>query len=346
METYCDGETISNNLAVHHVISRPSSSIRADDDGQGRKKRFAVCVKGLDFIQQRDSSSAATKLVEWIELLDLMGVDKIFMYNFAVHADMRAVLSHYERLGKVDVKSISLPGHQPNVAELRSLYLWLPENKYLMGLQETVFFNDCFYRVNLDAYDYVAFLDTDEVIVPKSDSDWDSMLRRIDDQQRRRREQYLNDEMKPLYYGFVNVYFWSDDTPRRADHQLAMLGRRLRVKDCFDPQVDVSFQIKSIVDVQRVFTAWTHFPLKCLPPAAADRKSLRLQECEPYTYVDAEIAERFHFRDDSNAALNRSCSHLDGGDFQLVEDGTLRRYEKQLMARVASALRLISDIRQ
>lgn len=46
----------------------------------GKKKGFAVCVKGLDFLHE----DLSVRLVEWIELLTLLGNDKVFFYKLQV----------------------------------------------------------------------------------------------------------------------------------------------------------------------------------------------------------------------------------------------------------------------
>ena len=38
-----------------------------------KKKKFAVCVKGLDF----PSEDISVRLVEWIEMLNILGADKV-----------------------------------------------------------------------------------------------------------------------------------------------------------------------------------------------------------------------------------------------------------------------------
>ena len=37
------------------------------------KKKFAVCVKGLDYPHQ----DISVRLVEWIEMLNILGADKV-----------------------------------------------------------------------------------------------------------------------------------------------------------------------------------------------------------------------------------------------------------------------------
>lgn len=72
-----------NNLAI--IYDRPK-----------HKKNFAVCVKGLDFMDD----DLSLRLIEWIELLLIFGVDKIYFYKLEVHPNVEAVLEYYEKIGK------------------------------------------------------------------------------------------------------------------------------------------------------------------------------------------------------------------------------------------------------
>ena len=60
-ENKCDQAT--NNLRVTYDPPK---------DGE-EKRKFAVCVKGLDF-PDRDISG---RLMEWIEMLNILGADKV-----------------------------------------------------------------------------------------------------------------------------------------------------------------------------------------------------------------------------------------------------------------------------
>ena len=88
---------VTNNLRVIHNL--PAGDLKAD---------FAVCLKGMMF--RKDDSY---RLVEWLELLFLLGADKIFIYDIGIHPNMTKVLRHYESRGKVDVRKYFLPGEQP-----------------------------------------------------------------------------------------------------------------------------------------------------------------------------------------------------------------------------------------
>ena len=72
VEEPCNAAT--NNLRV--IFSKPA-----------KKKPFGVCVKALDFIEEDISA----RLVEWIELLGILGADKIFIYEYALHPNATKV---------------------------------------------------------------------------------------------------------------------------------------------------------------------------------------------------------------------------------------------------------------
>ena len=75
VENKCDNAT--NNLRVIYNKPPPGEN----------KKKFAVCVKGLDF----PDDDLSIRLTEWIELLTTLGADKIFLYNLEVHPNITKV---------------------------------------------------------------------------------------------------------------------------------------------------------------------------------------------------------------------------------------------------------------
>ena len=89
VENKCDKAT--NNLRV--TYNKP-------EEGEGKKK-FAVCVKGLDFPED----DLSIKLTEWIEVLGSLGADKIFLYNLEVHPNItkvRLLLVHNNHLNIIE----------------------------------------------------------------------------------------------------------------------------------------------------------------------------------------------------------------------------------------------------
>ena len=127
---------------------------------QQPKKKFAVCVKGLNFPGQDISE----RLVEWVELLLVLGADMIFFYKFDVHSNVEKVsrllfvsslthlfhvLNFYSSKNLVSLTPISLPGSYPNTPMLREKFL--SENILAKRQNELIPYNDCLYR-NLYRY--------------------------------------------------------------------------------------------------------------------------------------------------------------------------------------------------
>ena len=103
------------------------------------KKKFAVCVKGLDM-----PDDLSVRLAEWIELVIAMGADKIFLYSYEVHPKVARLVEEYAKEGKIDLRIISLPGPQPNLPGLQHLYIqrWLQRKRF----NELIPYNDCLNR--------------------------------------------------------------------------------------------------------------------------------------------------------------------------------------------------------
>ncbi len=144
----------------------------------GEKKSFAVCTRGLLFTE----SSYVVRLIEWIELLSILGVDKISLYYYYLADEVLETLRHYDAKGVVELIPWSMSGHHPRSDINSSLpshvnsttcRLKLPRFSAMqtltwqnqLGLQmrhDRITYNDCFYR-NIHMYKYVAVLDVDEV---------------------------------------------------------------------------------------------------------------------------------------------------------------------------------------
>ena len=56
-----------------------------------KKKQFGVCVKGMSF----PTDDLTLKIMEWIEVLKSLGVDTIFLYELAIHPNVKKLLNHY-----------------------------------------------------------------------------------------------------------------------------------------------------------------------------------------------------------------------------------------------------------
>ncbi|CAB3387603.1 Hypothetical predicted protein [Cloeon dipterum] len=153
----CDNAT--NNLKViYNQLPR-----------EEKKKGFAVCAKTL-FFENRD---LPTRLVQWIEMLRILGASNISFYTFQVGEVVKRVLNYYQGTGFAISFPITMPGSIVNVPELLKIYLRKHQRE--REAQQLIHYNDCLYR-NMDLYDYIVPLDVEELIVPVSTNSWHELF--------------------------------------------------------------------------------------------------------------------------------------------------------------------------
>lgn len=182
---------------VESKCDRVSNNLRVMNERPPVKKKFAVCVKGLDFLQE----DLSVRLVEWLELLKILGASKVFLYELEVHPNISKVLQYYKSIGLVQLTPITLPGDQPNLPGFRHLYL---KNKLTNKRQnEIIPYNDCLYR-NLYSYEYLALLDIDEIIMPIQHQDWYGLMEQV------QKESLAEKNYTRASYNVRNVYFLDD----------------------------------------------------------------------------------------------------------------------------------------
>ena len=153
------------------------------------KKDFAVCVKGY-FYQK----SHSIKLIEWIELLSILGAKKIFLYALDGNTDVWKVFDFYTKKGILDVRKCTIPG---DVNFRNSSYLKMHLHHY--RYDAPTFLNDCLYR-NIHKYKFIANTDIDEVIVPREfGHTWSDMMTSIS-----------NMHKNATSYFFPTAYFFDE----------------------------------------------------------------------------------------------------------------------------------------
>ena len=116
------------------------------------------------------------RLLEWVRLLHILGAEKVYMYELKVHPNVAQLFDYLESQNLIEVVPLTLPGFQPNLHLLRSLYL-----QRMMGvkrLNEIIPYNDCLYR-NLYRYNFIVLLDIDEVLMPTSSYSWAGLMQQI-----------------------------------------------------------------------------------------------------------------------------------------------------------------------
>lgn len=294
----------------------PSNNVRVIYNVPEKKENFAVCVKGLDFLKD----DLSVRLIEWIELLNMLGAKKIFFYELEVHPNISKVLKHYVQTGVVDNTPITLPGDMPNLPALRHHFLKLKMNHKRQN--ELIPYNDCLYR-NLYSYDYIALLDVDEVIMPINHKGWGDLMESVLPLALKERN-YTR-----ASYNFRNVYFMDDMlTGEEMKHEvhedgippyMHMLQHVYRAKNFTKPGA----YVKCFHDTQRVVSLHNHFPLNCFG------------SCTTFS-VPPEMAQLQHYRKDCVGPLKKSCE----SEFKsnTVKDTTIWKYKDELITRVTDVL--------
>lgn len=226
-----------NLLKVHN--NRPPSGV---------KQKFGVCMKQLNFLHQ----DMSLILVEWLEVLFSMGVEKVHIYNMTAHPNMLKVLQYYEEQGKVELRPITLPGFQPNIINFYDSYF--KDNLQKQVLFETILFNDCFYR-NLYNFEWLAVIDIDELIMPVANyTSWNDIWQQVD----------RNPKIEG--YGFRNIYFFDNNTYFNVshDHQVAPFLPFSNLVHRAKNHNKLQDSTKSWFSTERVVTLHNHYAISCI----------------------------------------------------------------------------------
>merc|ERR1712241_89105 len=303
---------------VENVCDKATNNLRVIynklPEGQKAKKEFAVCAKGLDF----PTDDLSVRLIEWIELLHVLGADKIFLYNLEIHPNVTKVLNYYEDKGYVDLTPISLPGYQPNIQVLQHLYLKSKTNNKRQN--ELIPYNDCLYR-NMYRYEYIALLDIDEVIMPLKHTNWEDMMKEAVQSSLK-----VKNETRASW-NYRNVYFM-DEMLDAHEHQhfkdipeyLHMMQHVYRSANYTKP----GQYVKCFHNPEKALILHNHFPLGCLGGV-----------CTSYP-VDTGLAHLQHYRRDCVNTLKKSCAN----DFKSnsVKDTSIWKVKDIVISRTNEAL--------
>ncbi|XP_054709019.1 uncharacterized protein LOC129218721 [Uloborus diversus] len=300
---------------VSKLCEKPTNNLKVNHKVPQKREDFAVCVKGLDFLYE----DISVRLVEWIELLNILGAQKIFFHEIEVHPNISKVLSYYAKRGLVEVTPITLPGPQPNLPGFRHLYL---KSKVVHKRQnELIPYNDCFYK-NMYSYRYIALLDTDEVIMPLIHENWKDLM-----------EEVIPDSLTTknetkASYNFRNVYFLDDlQDGKEMTHQIHEEGipRYLHILQHVyrsENYTKPGSYVKCFHNADQVLSLHNHFPLNCLG------------RC--YTHaVNTSLAHLQHYRKDCVGPLKKSCNEFRN---HTVRDTSVWRFKDEVIRRTTEVL--------
>ena len=107
------------------------------------------------------------RLVEWLEMLKLLGVGRIVMHNHSMDQTMEDILTIYQTQGLVELRQVNQQGIFRLVSKDRHR-----DDIYALG---PIVLTDCMYR-NMFRFDWMAVLDLDEVILPRNHTSYRELL--------------------------------------------------------------------------------------------------------------------------------------------------------------------------
>jgi hypothetical protein len=134
----------------------------------GEKRKFGICTKQFTFKNREDT----IKFVEWVEIMRILGAEKIHTFVREFHPELSRITRYYEQEGFIE----AIPFKEPSGVSNARLHV--RDSLFL----ELSVVNDCFYRVK-NLYDFVAILDPDEIFLPlkESDRNWHDLLKNFED---------------------------------------------------------------------------------------------------------------------------------------------------------------------
>ena len=277
------------------------------------------------------------RVVEWMELHRMWGVEEVTIYNSSLHPATARVYCHYADKGFVDLRQApcAFPAH--------------PEDEESILLNMSPVLNDCMYR-NMYRYRRLVVTDIDEMIVPRIHANYTAMLEAIDAQyikyfvelfatrnrtnttrlsqvkQRDTNATILAQFPPLLSYIFNNVYFFTDlNATTRAPWYLATQQYRRHVKPS-----PTSYSMKSIHNPRFCVGLQNHFCWVSL--MVNDRKPLRV-------FSPLSIGMNYHYKKcHFDSYLNKPgyCKELIK---IFTVDLTMTRFRRELESRVLAVLK-------
>ena len=234
--------------------------------------------------------------IEFIELSRILGINKIIFYVFDIQSEIQKILQHYVSLQYIETVSWELPFH------------W----KSLWNYGQSLAINDCLYR-HMNEFDFLAFLDIDEVLVPRTnDKTWKDFLMSMSQTSQSDSSDYCG-------YTFRSTFFDPEFSRTVYSNEANAVVRVNRSKHFS------FFRNKVIVRPTRIFELGIHHVSRSWP----DKKN--------YTVVpvDPSLAAVYHYR---------TCISEFGINCRAVEEDLIvpLKYGRQLSRNVInSMLRII-----
>ena len=193
---------------------------------------FGVCVE----VMYGEIDFAAVS--EWIELNLMFGVSELHIYNGTMSTNMNKIFNVYRERGVLNLHQIPPPVPEYSIT---GTYLGSPAS-----------LNDCMLRYAY-RYKYIVVIDTDEIIVPRKQLNYSSMLKQIDEA--------MNLTKSSISYSFRNLYHFRDLEP---DMKQPTYLRSMRYLKHAKPSPFL-YGAKSFIDPRYCLSVFNHYCLVQFP---------------------------------------------------------------------------------
>lgn len=303
-----EGKVPTSVSLVENPDDAPGKSLKLTFNPLGvgeKRKTFAVCTKSYFF-----KADMTMQLVEWIEILLILGADKIFIAAIEVHPEMAIMFDHYAKTGKVEVEILPPPDDNISV------------------LQNEVFgFNHCLYR-NMYKYSFVLILDVDELILPHREEDKDlaDLLNRSI--KKNMKFGYVSDCYTAQHVLFLLDNNHADEIQADVPRDFLFLQHIYRAANfCED-----GIRTKSFQNAETTEVAHNHYALECLG---------KMRWCDAVS-IGIDDGKLHHYR----GTCDFSPEQCDDYSNNTVKDITLWRFREQIIENVEQSLKGIEFLRK
>ncbi|KAJ6219222.1 hypothetical protein RDWZM_005034 [Blomia tropicalis] len=219
-----------------------------------KKQSIGICVQAFRF----STYDVSVRLVEWLEMVKILGADQVYFYVYGATENMMKVLRHYKKEGFVNWRQLTLPGEQVNVPSLYNYYY----NKLREDFwpQELIELNDCLYR-NIYRHKYLIVKDIDEMIIPQNLNNWHELIDKIENNMNendlRTKAYYMNRHAH--VYDMFEEETIEDEKLKPIPEYLYMMRHTYRSK-----LSEIGRNIKCFHRTDLVTAVHNHFPMKCI----------------------------------------------------------------------------------
>jgi len=229
------------------------------------------------------------RVVEWLEMQRLLGVERVVVYNRSMSRDAGRVFAEYSRR-RYSYDDADATTDQPFV-ELRQLTAPPGSDKVKYACQ-VASINDCMYR-NMNSFRHIAVIDFDELIVPRGNfTNIPELLEHVAVVFGRsigshvfRSAHFFVDRL-PNETDEDDIYRLPHGSERNSSFSLYLTRRRRSVSP-------FHYNIKAIVDADACTAMWQHYCRRYTPKFAETSRDVVTM-----IDVDVDLALKHHYRDE------------------------------------------------